>query len=189
MTAALLIGLGLAVSRWDVPVESPTGRREVTSSDRLDQERRLRREIADLRAQADAAEGLARRMIALRRRRVDLAAMEAKLAAPDPLELVRRQLDRAPAIMVRSAVRLQYEYGLFASAAEAYRRTMNLFPDSPWAQVARRRQRFDRLIETVTSLQQELSDRIEAGDSIDELRKRFGEISRTVLSLHDPAEV
>ena len=57
------------------------------------------------------------------------------------------------------------------------------------AQVARRRQLFDRLIETVTSLQQELSDRIEAGDSIDELRKRFREISHTVLSLPDPAEV
>ncbi len=56
------------------------------------------------------------------------------------------------------------------------------------AQVARRRQRFDRLIETVTSLQQELSDRIEAGDSIDELRKRFREISHTVLSLHDPGQ-
>ncbi len=139
MTAALLIGLGLAVSKWDGPAASPPGRRVVTSSDGLEQERRLRREIADLRAQADAAEALAERMITLRRRRADLAAMQAKLAAPDPLELVRRQLDRAPAIMVRSAARLQYEYGLVASAAEAYRRTMNLFPDSPWAQVARRR--------------------------------------------------
>ena len=57
------------------------------------------------------------------------------------------------------------------------------------AQVARRRQRFEMMIDSVISLQQELSDRIEAGDSIDELRKRFSEISRTVLSLHDPAEV
>ena len=57
------------------------------------------------------------------------------------------------------------------------------------AQVDRRRQRFQVMIETLSSLHQELSDRIEAGDSIDELRNRFSEISRTVLSLHDPDEV
>ena len=57
------------------------------------------------------------------------------------------------------------------------------------AHVARRRQRFQMMIETLTSLHQELSDRIEAGDSIDEVRNRFSEISRTVLSLHDPDEV
>ncbi|MCP4251333.1 MAG: hypothetical protein GY778_30220 [bacterium] len=138
-TAALLIGLGLAVSNWDALVGSSPGGPVVTMSDTQEQEQRLRREIADLRARADAAEALAQRMITLGRRRADLAALERKLRAPDPLESARQQLDRTPAIMVRSAVRLQHEYGLVASAAEAYRRTMNLFPDSPWAQVARRR--------------------------------------------------
>jgi len=57
------------------------------------------------------------------------------------------------------------------------------------AQVDRRRHRFQVMIETLSSLHDELSDRIEAGDSIDELRDRFSEISRTVLSLHDPGEV
>ena len=52
-------------------------------------------------------------------------------------------------------------------------------------QVAQRRERFDGLIQRVASLQQELSDRLEAGDSVDELRERFSELSREVLALND----
>jgi len=53
-------------------------------------------------------------------------------------------------------------------------------------QVAQRRARFDVLIQRVASLQRELSDRLDAGDSVDDLRERFSELSREVLALHDP---
>ena len=53
-------------------------------------------------------------------------------------------------------------------------------------QVAQRRERFDGLIQRVAALQQELSDRLDAGDSVDDLRERFGDLSREVLALHDP---
>ena len=53
-------------------------------------------------------------------------------------------------------------------------------------QVAQRRARFDVLIQRVAALQRELSDRLDAGDSVDDLRERFSELSREVLALHDP---
>ena len=55
-------------------------------------------------------------------------------------------------------------------------------------QVAQRRARFDGLIQRVTALQQELSDRLNAGDSVDDLRERFSELSREVLALNDPVD-
>jgi len=54
-------------------------------------------------------------------------------------------------------------------------------------QVAQRRERFDGLIERVAALQQELDDRLDAGDSADDLRERFSELAREVLALHDRA--
>jgi len=53
-------------------------------------------------------------------------------------------------------------------------------------QVTQQRERFGGLIERVASLQQELSDRLEDGDPVDDLWERFSEISREVLALHDP---
>ncbi len=52
-------------------------------------------------------------------------------------------------------------------------------------QVAQRRERFDGLIQRVAALQQELSDRLDAGDPVDDLRERFSGLSREVLALHD----
>jgi len=53
-------------------------------------------------------------------------------------------------------------------------------------QVAQRRERFSGLIDRVASPQQELSDRPQTGNSVDDLRERFSELSREVLALHDP---
>ncbi len=53
-------------------------------------------------------------------------------------------------------------------------------------QVAQRRERFDGLIQRVAAIQQELTDRLDSGDSLDDLRQRFNELSREVLALHDP---
>ncbi len=54
------------------------------------------------------------------------------------------------------------------------------------AQVALRRERFDGLIHRVAALQQELSDRLDTGDPVDDLREQFSDLSREVLALHDP---
>jgi chromosome segregation ATPase len=54
-------------------------------------------------------------------------------------------------------------------------------------QVAQRRERFDGLIQRVATLQQELSDRLDTGGSVDDLREQFSDLSRDVLALHDPS--
>ncbi len=83
----------------------------------------------------------------------------------------RRLRDRRVLIAMATQVNL-------ADAAVAALRT----------QVAQRRDRFDGLIQRVTALQQELSDRLDAGDSVDDLRERFSELSREVLALNDPVD-
>jgi hypothetical protein len=100
---------------------------------------RLRADIGRLRAEADAAAALARRMSELRQTHTRLAALKRKLRQPDALEQARREVRRTPFIMVYQADRMCRELGLQASAAEAYRRAIDLFPDSPWAEVARGR--------------------------------------------------
>ena len=88
----------------------------------------------------------------------------------DPFDR-RRLRDRRVLIAMATQVNL-------ADAAVAALRT----------QVAQRRDRFDGLIQRVTALQQELSDRLNAGDSVDDLRERFSELSREVLALNDPVD-
>jgi thiol-disulfide isomerase/thioredoxin len=55
-------------------------------------------------------------------------------------------------------------------------------------QVAQRRDRFDELIQRVAVLQQELSERLDTGGSVDDLREQFSDLSREVLALRDSSE-
>jgi hypothetical protein len=95
----------------------------------------LRREIAALRAEAEARERVVALMLDLERRP---RAVEARRVA-DPVERIRAQQDLAALALVRQADRFYRELDRKESAAAKYEQVMALFPDSSWAAVARQR--------------------------------------------------
>ncbi len=74
-----------------------------------------------------------------------LAALREQAEA-DPLKAVNDQLDRAALTTVYQADRMYHELNLRESAIASYERTIKLFPQTHWAQVAK-----DRLAELKTA--------------------------------------
>jgi hypothetical protein len=100
---------------------------------------RLRAEIASLRAEADSRASVVEHMLAAEQRRKSLARYRQRRAWPDPGEQVERQMDRAALAMVFQADRMSRQVELRAPAMAIYHRTIELFPESRWADVARQR--------------------------------------------------
>jgi outer membrane protein assembly factor BamD (BamD/ComL family) len=74
------------------------------------------------------------------RRQSRLEELEAQLASiPDPLEEIRKQVDKTAFILVYQADRLYRELNETESAVETYNRVIRLFPRNQWAAVARER--------------------------------------------------
>ncbi len=101
---------------------------------------RLLREIEQLRIEADARS----KMIAQARVRMDqnrrLAKLRYQLATtPDPLEEIDRHIEEAACIIVYYADRKLNELDLKESALADYRRVIERFGQTHWAQVARQR--------------------------------------------------
>lgn len=101
---------------------------------------RLWREIEQLRIEADARS----KMIAQARVRMDqnrrLAKLRYQLASiPDPLEEIDRHIEEAACIIVYYADRKLNELDLKESALADYRRVIERFGQTHWAQVARQR--------------------------------------------------
>ncbi len=101
----------------------------------------LRTEIARLRAQAEAQLAVIDRLHANQKRRAQLAALRRPLTGtlrsyPRP---VRDELENTAFVIVNHADQLRDELGLNDAAQRSYRRAIQLFPDSRWAEVARQR--------------------------------------------------
>ena len=94
-------------------------------------------ELAELRAKIAMHEAVIERLLADEKHRRHMAEARAILAQPDPIEQLDRQMDRTAYIIVLYANRKLELYDLRESAAEDYRRVIELFPDSHWADVAR----------------------------------------------------
>jgi len=58
---------------------------------------------------------------------------------PDPLEELDRQTDRTAFILVRHANQLEHRIGRADLALTEYRRVVNMFPKTTWANIARDR--------------------------------------------------
>jgi hypothetical protein len=100
----------------------------------------LQAEVEQLRAQTGATLKLVREVIANQRRRSRLEELEAKLARiSDPLEEIQRQADKTAFTLVYEANRMYGELNQRDSAIRTYKRVIELFPQSKWADVARRR--------------------------------------------------
>lgn len=107
---------------------------------------RLRAEMERLTAEADErANRLNRFLAALDTQRV-LAESRRDLQLTDPLAQAHRQTDLAARAIVFQANQFQHKLNMPRSAASAYRRVADLFPQSYWAQVAR--QQLERIERT-----------------------------------------
>ncbi len=100
----------------------------------------LENEVRVLQARTDAALGLIREMVANEQRQRRLDQLQAELTGiPDPLEEVQKQVEQTAFIIVYQADRMYRELNQRDSAIRAYRRTIELFPQTESAEVARQR--------------------------------------------------
>lgn len=100
----------------------------------------LQAEVKELQARADATLKLLREVLEYERRQDRLNELQAQLAAiPDPLEEIREQVDKTAFILVYQADRMYRELNQKDSAVRTYKRVIELFPETQWAEVAGRR--------------------------------------------------
>lgn len=74
----------------------------------------------------------------LKQQRLD--ELQAQLASiPDPIEEIQKQVDKTAFILVCQADRMYREFDLKASAIQTYKRVIERFGQTQWAEVARNR--------------------------------------------------
>lgn len=129
--AALLI---LALAIWGLSDRSP----EQTAKQA--QIAALQAQVKLLQARIDATLKLVQEALKSERKENRLDELQAELAdIPDPLEEIRRQVDKTAFTLVYHADRLYRQLNQRASAIEAYNRVIELFPETQSAEVARQR--------------------------------------------------
>jgi hypothetical protein len=100
----------------------------------------LETQIEQLQARTDAALSLIQEVLEEERRQSRLDELQAQLASiSDPIEEIRKQVDKTAFILVYEADRLYNELNQTDSAVENYNRVIKLFPENRWAKVARQR--------------------------------------------------
>jgi outer membrane protein assembly factor BamD (BamD/ComL family) len=83
---------------------------------------------------------LVQNVLAQEREQRRLDALEAELASiRDPMEEIKRQADKAAFTLVYQADRFYRELNQTDSAVESYEQVIRLFPESRWADEARKR--------------------------------------------------
>jgi len=100
----------------------------------------LENQVRQLKASTNAAVALVHEVLEDERRQRRLDELEAELASiPDPIEEIRRQVDKTAFILVYQADLLYRKLNETESAIETYNRVIRLFPKNQWAAVARQR--------------------------------------------------
>lgn len=94
--------------------------------------------IARLDAEAEAQTRIAARLIQITDQYRRLDALATEIQQPDAVELAQREVDQTSRLLVIHADRLEREHSLEA-AAQTYRRVVELFAETAWAQVARQK--------------------------------------------------
>jgi cell division protein FtsB len=125
IVAALVVGVGVSV--W---FSRPPARHSTIASASVAQ---LQRECAQFDADADMHERTAQLMLSHER------AAARRVAAADDRDAVTSQLERSALILVNQGERLLREPDAKSAAADAFRRVVELFPQSRGAAVARER--------------------------------------------------
>jgi len=100
----------------------------------------LQDQIRQLRARADATFDLVHEVLENERKQQRLDELQAQLASiPDPIEEIQDQVDKTAFNLVYQADRMYQELNLKRSAIQTYKRVIELFPETQWADVARQR--------------------------------------------------
>lgn len=138
-TALFLIGSIATV--WLSHHSAPPAKQIVLHDPVPDQQRidRLRGELVELASEAAVHERVANALLLMRDQRARLRERSEALTAPDPLEEVRRQRDRAAQILVRAAERAEGMEDDPGRATGLYRETARIFPDTRAGKEAARR--------------------------------------------------
>jgi tetratricopeptide (TPR) repeat protein len=98
-----------------------------------------RAEIVQLQHEADSQAKIARRVAELRQRDERLAVLRAAAARPDPVQRAQQQVDQTALTLLQQGDHLYRDLGLPQPAADSYRRTVRLFPQTRWAGLAQQR--------------------------------------------------
>jgi tetratricopeptide (TPR) repeat protein len=125
--AVILFALGI----WSFNVKKIRDRKRIVA---------LEMQIKQLKTQTDATLNLIREVLDEERKQRRLDELRAQLASfPDPLEEIQKQVDKTAFILVYQANRMYRELDQKDSAIKAYKRVIELFPQSRWAEEARQR--------------------------------------------------
>ncbi len=125
--AVVLFALGI----WSFNVKKTRDRQRIVA---------LEMQIEQLKTQTDATLNLIREVLEEERKQRRLNELYAKLGSyTDPLEEIQKQVDKTAFILVYQANRMYRELDQKDSAIKAYKRVIELFPQSQWAEVARQR--------------------------------------------------
>ena len=128
--AVLLIPLAIFSNRTHTPQPQPP-RQKIAS---------LEQQIKHLQVTTDAAVSLIREVLEDDRKQRRLDTLNAHLESiPDPLDEIRKEVDKTAFTIVYQADRLYYELSQTDSAVQAYNQVITLFPKNRWANVARQR--------------------------------------------------
>jgi len=131
VAAAVLI---FAVALWGLSDRStrPTAQQRQIAS--------LQVQVKLLQARADTALKLIEEVLDEERKQDRLAELEAELASiPEPLDEIKKQVDRAAFTLVYEADRMYGELSKRHSAVRAYKRVIELYPQTQSAEIARQR--------------------------------------------------
>jgi hypothetical protein len=131
----LLAGLCVVASRRVPP--APVSHNPAAASP-VDVET-ARAELRALREESRHREALVQRLLAGEQRRRAAAELRRASLSPDALQRLRHEEDRAALVLIHQADRSSRDSRRQEAAAEGYRRVVELFPQSQWAAVARRR--------------------------------------------------
>ena len=98
----------------------------------------LEMQIKQLQTQTDATLNFIREVLDEERKQRRLNELRAQLASiPEPLEEIRKQVDKTAFILIYQANRMYRELDQKDSAIKSYKRVIELFPQSRWAEKAR----------------------------------------------------
>jgi len=125
--AVILFAIGI----WSFNVKKTRDRQRIVA---------LEMQIKELKTQTDATLNLIREVLDEERKQRRLNELQAQLASySDPLEEIQKQADKTAFFLVYQANRMYRELDQKDSAIKAYKRVIELFPQSRWAEVARQR--------------------------------------------------
>lgn len=141
LAAALLLGLIGVVALALAPRGNPPMVRSRDDVQVISQRdpAEIEAEVFQLRRQIEQGEMLVNKLLEAERRGRLAAELAKRRPSPDALAAIRYEQDRAALILVHQAQRFDDELHKRLEAADTYRRVLALFPESQWADVARRR--------------------------------------------------